>query len=321
MRKVKLGWQGPEVSEVCFGSLAVSPLQGRVTGAEGTALLSYAIERGVDWIDTAEIYDNYGQIAPVLAANPHVRVVCKSYAVTAEEMHHSIEKARRELQRDVIDFFLLHEQESALTLRGHRAAWEELLSAKQKGFVGRIGISTHAVAGVRAGALLAGLDVIHPILNREGIGIIDGTLADMLEAIAFASELGIGMYAMKIFGGGHLTGDAEAALNFFREQENVPAAALGMSSRDEIDFNLAVLAGEPITDTLRRTVQTRPRTLFIADWCQGCGRCLEACPQGALALSNERDGKRRVQAAVDHQACVLCGYCGRVCPHFCLKIV
>ncbi|HUX47433.1 MAG TPA: aldo/keto reductase, partial [Desulfosporosinus sp.] len=35
MHQVKLGLWGPVVSEVCFGSLAISPLQGRVTEAEG----------------------------------------------------------------------------------------------------------------------------------------------------------------------------------------------------------------------------------------------------------------------------------------------
>lgn len=313
MRQVKLGWNGPEVSEVCFGSLAVSPLQGRVTGAEGTEIMRYAAEQGINWIDTAEIYDNYAQIAPVLAAHPEVRIVSKSYAVTGDEMQASLEKARRELNRDVIDFFLLHEQESALTLRGHQGAWEELLRAKAKGIVRWIGISTHAVAGVRAGALQPGLDVIHSILNRQGLGIIDGTLEEMLAAVSFAAELGIGLYAMKVFGGGHLAREPEEALSFVRRQTPVKAMALGMSSRAEVDFNLRILENRIISDSLRRQVEYRERKLYIADWCQACGRCVEACPQGALQLNG--------RAEVDQDACVLCGYCGRVCPHFCLKIV
>ncbi len=109
MRAVKLGFRGPMVSEVCFGSLAISPLQGRVTESEGQAVLEYAIERGVNWVDTAEIYANYAQLKPVLARHPDVRVVSKSYAVTGEQMRRSLEMARQGLQRDVLDFFLLHE--------------------------------------------------------------------------------------------------------------------------------------------------------------------------------------------------------------------
>jgi len=314
MRQVKLGLWGPNVSEVCFGSLAISPLQGRVTEAEGISVLKYALEQGVNWIDTAEIYDNYAQIAAATKGHSDVRIVSKSYSVTALEMRESLEKARTALKRETLDFFLLHEQESALTLKGHSEAWEELLRAKEKGIVRWIGISTHAVAGVRAGALQPGLDVIHPILNYQGLGIIDGTLNDMLEAISFAAELGIGVYAMKVFGGGHLTHDPEKAVAFIRNIQGVQAMALGMSSREEVDYNLLLLADKVIPKDLREKVKHRERKLYIADWCQGCGLCLEACPQGALQLEEE-------VAVVEPEACVLCGYCGRVCPHFCLKIV
>ncbi|AET66652.1 putative oxidoreductase of aldo/keto reductase family [Desulfosporosinus orientis DSM 765] len=313
MRQVKLGLWGAEVSEICFGSLAISPLQGRVSESEGIAVLRYAFEQGINWIDTAEIYDNYGQIAAAIKGHDEVQIVSKSYSVTAEEMRHSLEKARSALNRDTLDFFLLHEQESALTLKGHFGAWEELLRAKEQGIVRWIGISTHAVAGVRAGALLPGLDVIHPILNYQGLGIIDGSLQEMLDAIGFASEIGIGIYAMKVFGGGHLTHDPEKAIEFIRSISGVQSMALGMSSREEVDYNLLLLSEKEIPPELQEKVKHRERKLYIADWCQGCGRCIEVCPQGALSLEEV--------AVVDAEACVLCGYCGRVCPHFCLKIV
>jgi len=314
MRQVKLGLWGADVSEVCFGSLAISPLQGRVTEAEGVTVLRYALEQGVNWIDTAEIYDNYGQIAAAIKGHPDVQIVSKSYSVSAEEMSLSLEKARTALNRDILDFFLLHEQESAFTLKGHIRAWEELLRAKEKGIVRWIGISTHAVAGVRAGALLPGLDVIHPILNYQGLGIIDGTLSEMLDAILFAKDLGIGIYAMKVFGGGHLTNDPEKAVAFVRSIPGVQAMALGMSSREEVDYNLLLIAGKEVPKELQEKVKHRKRKLYIADWCQGCGLCLEACQQSALSMEENI-------AVVNAEACVLCGYCGRVCPHFCLKIV
>ncbi|NLM21159.1 MAG: 4Fe-4S binding protein [Peptococcaceae bacterium] len=314
MRKVKLGYNGPIVSEICFGSLAISPLQGRVSLEEGRDVLEYALASGIDWVDTAEIYDNYEQLRPVLDKYPETKVVSKSYAVTAAELRKSIDKARLGLNRDVIDIFMLHEQESHLTLLGHAQAWEALLEAKASGLVRYIGISTHAVQGVRAGALQPGLDVIHPLVNYQGLGIIDGNLDDMLQSIAFAAELGIGMYAMKVFGGGHLTANPEKALHFVRSLPGIQAMALGMSSRQEVDFNLALLAGEQIPEQLRHSVLYREKKLYIADWCQGCGKCLSACPQQALYLKN---GKATLVA----ERCVLCGYCSRKCEHFCLKIV
>lgn len=314
MRTVRLGLNGPEVSEVCFGSLAISPLQGRVSAAEGREVLNYACSKGINWVDTAEIYENYDQLRPVLANNPGLKVVTKSYAITKEELLASLNKARSELDRDFIDVFLLHEQESHLTLRGHNAAWEAMSEAKARGMIGYIGISTHTVQGVKAGALQPGLDIIHPLINYQGLGIVDGGLQDMLEALDFASQLGIGLYAMKVFGGGHLAGEPKKALRFIQNLNSVQAMALGMSSSREVDYNLAVLAGQAVPDELKRAVLQRPRRLYIADWCQGCGACIETCPQGALTL---QDG----QACLKKDQCILCGYCGRVCPHFCLKIV
>lgn len=314
MKKVILGWNGPEVSQVCFGSLAISPLQGRVTMEEGREVLRYAASQGIDWVDTAEIYDNYDQLKPVLEEYPELKVVSKSYSVTGAELTQSLEKARSQLGRDVIDIFLLHEQESHLTLKGHAGAWEALQEAKAKGKVGYIGISTHGVQGVKAGALQPGLDIIHPLINYQGLGIIDGTLEEMLQAIQFAAELGIGMYAMKVFGGGHLASDPEKALAFIQELHSIEAMALGMCTIPEVDYNLAVLNGRRAPAELRDAVLHRERKLYIADWCQGCGKCLEACPQNALSLEGG-------QACLQAENCILCGYCGRVCPHFCLKIV
>lgn len=314
MHRVRLGWWGPEVSEVCFGSLAISPLQGRISCDEGREVLRYAVAQGIDWIDTAEIYDNYAQLRPVLKESTQVRIVTKSYASTAEELKTSLETSRQALDRDILDLYLLHEQESHYTLKGHAAAWEALLKAKAQGIVRSVGISTHTIQGVRAGALQPGLDIIHPLINFQGLGIHDGSPEEMVEAIKFAASMGIGIYAMKVFGGGHLTKEPEKALNFIRSIPEIHAMALGMSSIEEVDFNLSLLAGKPISPELRKNVTSKERKLYIADWCQGCGNCIETCSHGALYLENG-------QASVDLSKCVLCGYCGRVCPHFCLKIV
>ena len=144
-----LGRTGLRVSRLCFGVLTMGPLQADLPLAEGAALLKYAVEQGVNFFDTAEIYDSYHYLKQLLCCCPDKDLVIttKSYSVTAEEMKASLEKARQELDRDYIDIFLLHEQESALTIRGHRAALDYLIEAKEKGLVRAVGISTHRIAG------------------------------------------------------------------------------------------------------------------------------------------------------------------------------
>ena len=86
-------------------------------------------------------------------------------------MRTSVEKALKELGRDYIDIFMLHEQESILTIKGHWEAIEYLIEAKEKGIVRAIGISTHHVEGVMGAASVPEIDVIHPLVNIAGIGI------------------------------------------------------------------------------------------------------------------------------------------------------
>lgn len=310
-----LGQTGLEVSELCFGTLALSTLQGFKDQHQGARILRYALEQDVNFLDTAEIYVNYPLIREALAGlNKEVVVATKCYAYSKEQMARSLELARKELDRDVIEVFMLHEQESIYTLKGHQEALEYLLEAKQRGIIKAVGISTHAVAGVRAGASLPEIDVIHPILNMNGLGIIDGNLAQMLDAVELARQMGKGIYAMKALGGGHLSQNPRAALDFARHVPGIAAVAVGMAALREVDVNLAIFRDEPVSDSWMAEVKQAERILHVADWCEGCGTCLNRCTKGALYLEEGRVQVRR-------DKCVLCGYCGAACPHFCLKIV
>ncbi len=310
-----LGMTGLRVSRLCFGTLTIGPLQANLPLAEGVDLLRYAVGQGVNFFDTAEIYGTYPYLRKLLqlCRDRELVVATKAYAVTAEEMRKSLEKARCELDRDWIDVFLLHEQDSALTIRGHRHALEFLVEAKQKGLVKAVGISTHRVAGVRGALEFPEIDVIHPLFNIRGLGILDGTIYDMMEALEAAYARGVGIYLMKPLGGGHLRGEAEEALRFVFKQRFAASVAVGMQTRDDIDFSVTIANGLSIPETLRLAVSREQRRLHIDEWCEGCGECVASCPQGALTL---KDGK----AEVDAGKCVFCGYCAAACPFFYIKV-
>ncbi|WP_422449423.1 aldo/keto reductase, partial [Thermoanaerobacterium sp. DL9XJH110] len=74
----------------------------------------------------------------------------KTYAYTEEMAENSLHKAMKEIGTDYIDIFLLHEQESIHTIRGHYPAIEYLLKAKEAGKIRALGISTHKIAGAKA---------------------------------------------------------------------------------------------------------------------------------------------------------------------------
>ena len=57
-----LGNTGIEVSKLCFGALTIGPLQKHLSLSKGIDILEYAIDCGINFIDTADLYDTYSYI-------------------------------------------------------------------------------------------------------------------------------------------------------------------------------------------------------------------------------------------------------------------
>lgn len=313
-----LGKTGLIVSGLCFGTLTLSPLQAALPPEEGAELLSEAYSYGINFWDTAELYANYDSLRLAIKKIGRLPVLTtKTYAYTREGARFSLEKARRELDLDVIPIFLLHEQESSLTLQGHKEALDFFCEAKVRGIVRAVGISCHTVAAVRAAPQFEEIDVVHPIINYKGVGIKDGTVDEMLAATEHAAAAGIGVYGMKPLGGGHLLADVEKAIHFVKNIEHLHSFAIGIASSEELEADLHYFKGTKPPRAIEKKLAGKKRRLQIEDWCVGCGTCVQSCPQGALYLE-EKAGQ--LQAAVNTSRCILCGYCGASCPEFCLKI-
>lgn len=309
-----LGQTGIKVSRLCFGALTIGPLQANLSPLEGGRVIRYALEQGVNFIDTAELYGTYEHIKEGTKLHPDTIIVSKSYAYDYDQMRKAVEEARIKLDRDTISIFMLHEQESALTLKGHRRALDYLVWAKSRGHIKAIGISTHAVKAVHAAALIPEIDVIHPLLNLTGIGILDGCKEEMEEAIAFAGSLGKGLYAMKALGGGTLIPRAKEAFDYLLKKPELAAIAVGMRILSEVDLNLKLFSSKIPEEEEWLKVAKEPRKLHIDYWCIGCGACKKRCKQGAIEIIANK-------AVVDHEKCVRCGYCASVCPEFAIKVV
>ncbi len=313
MQQVRVGARDISISRLFFGTLPLGPLQRGFSPERGAELICYAAARGVDMVDTAEYYRTYPHIKEALRVVPDLKVCTKSYAYDLDGAKRSVALAQEGIGRERIDIFLLHEQESEHTLRGHREALAHYCRLREAGVIGLVGISTHHVAAVRAALLWPEIDVVFPIINNRGLGIVDGNRQDMERAITEIHTTGRGVLAMKALGGGHLIPERQAAFQYIFALESVDAVAMGMQSEPEIDFNIALFEGhEPAQSAVRETANAH-RALVVQDWCEGCGKCAARCQQGALTVV---EGK----AAVDVERCVLCGYCGGVCPQFCLKV-
>lgn len=297
-------------SRLCFGSLTVSPLQCDLPVSQAAELFCYALEKGINFFDTAELYRNYDHFRAFFQQIDRQNVfwASKCYAYDRETAKRSLALALDGAGTDYLDFFMLHEQESEHTLRGHAQAIDYFMEMKAQGAIRHFGISTHFVAGAIAAAQDERIEAVHPIINLKGIGIADGTRQDMEAAIRQLRQSGKFIYSMKALGGGHLLKQYPQALEYALKLD-VDAIAIGMQSSEEVDHNLAAFQGQIDPEPVQKQ-----RQLVIDDWCIGCGRCAERCQQKAITI---RHGK----AVVSPERCVLCSYCVEACPEFCIKVI
>jgi len=316
MEKRYLGNTGIQVSKLCFGGLTVGPLQANLTPKEGGRIISHAFDRGVNFIDTAQLYETYDHVREGLKPfkRDDIVIASKSYAYDEKTALESVQEALNKLGTDYLDIFMLHEQESEHTIRGHYEALETLIKLKEKGIIRAIGLSTHAVAGVEAAIKYREIEVIHPILNISGLGIIDGSRDDMLDAIKRYKNRDGGIYSMKPLGGGNLLNRVEASFDYVLSLDCIDSIAVGMQTIEEVDYNIKRFKNELIDESLIAKVQSQPRKLMIADWCTKCGACINKCSHKALDMGEKKPN-------INPNKCVLCGYCAAVCKEFCIKVV
>jgi predicted aldo/keto reductase-like oxidoreductase len=105
---------------------------------------------------------------------------------------------------------------------------------------------------------------------------------DIKKAIAYASDKGLGVVAMKTQGGRRLQQDADteinnqAALKWVLNDENVDTTIPGMTTFDQLDMNMGVMNDLALTRQEQKDLQMAAEmrgTLF----CQNCRSCVPTC--------------------------------------------
>lgn len=311
MQKNKLGNSGLMVTPVGFGVLTVGYTQMNLSVPEGADVLRYALERGINFLDTAQYYETYPYIKEALKGSNFDPVIAsKSLDHSYQQMKFAVEEARREMDRDVVDIFLLHEVRQQPDLVNRQGAWEYLQEAKSKGLVKAIGLSTHHVDVMEEAAGIKEIDVLFPLINFQSMGIRKGagpgTKEEMEAAIIKASEAGKGVFAMKVFGGGNLTGSYMEALDYVNGLKGIDSMMIGFGYKHEVDRIIEYIDGTIDRDYVPDIGHKRIN-IDQGD-CEGCGLCIERCPNHAISFNTSG------LAEVDHETCLTCGYCAPACP-------
>lgn len=311
MNLIALGQTKLNVTPVGFGVLTIGPWQMNLPIPEGASILRYAIDQGINFLDGAQYYQTYPYIKKALRGlQKEVIIASKSLSCTYEGMKSAIEEARHEMDRDYIDIFMLHEVREGLDWMNRSAAWEYLQEAKSEGLVKAIGLSTHHVDVADFASSVQEIDVIFPLINFRSMGIRNnlssGTKEDMAAAILKASLVGKGVFGMKVFGGGNLTGEYQEAIRYVRDLPGINSIMIGFGHFEEIDRIIEMMEGT-IDPNYIPEISHKKIRIDQGD-CISCLACIRRCPNHALFLNAE--GK----ADVNHNLCITCGYCAPMCP-------
>jgi len=309
---------GIKVTEFCLGLLPMGPLQSGLTEKRCLEIIDKAIDLGVNFFDTAEGYRTQPYMGQFLDQNRGDLVVAtKSHAKTYDDMAVSVEKSLTELRTDYIDIYHLHSARDGLEVFEERkGALQKLHELKQQQVIRAVGIATHNVKMVSAAAERDDVDILFVLVNKIGMGIIGGTTDEMVAAIEKAAAAGKGLYVMKALAGGNLLSDYHYALSWARQLKGISSVSVGVVSIKELLQNLKHFGLQtPETEEVSSEIAIKEKKLFILErLCTGCGNCVEACPNDALFLEGEK-------AKVNHENCILCGYCSPECPGFLLRLL
>lgn len=316
MEKRALGNTGIVVTELCFGALPMGPLQKGLTVEEAAELVALAMKCGVNFVDTAQMYKTYAPIKLAIQKTGLRPVIAsKSVAATYKDMESAVKEALEGMGVDRIDIFHLHGPKvGADVFEIRKGALQCLLDYKSKGIIRAVGISTHNVKVVEAAAERQDIDIVFPLINKAGRGIIGGSEKDMEKAMELCVQRGKGIYLMKVLGGGTLIDEYKSCMEYARSLDCYHSIAVGMVSREEVMYNIRYFNGDKDLKEIA-AVKNKKNMKVMQGVCLSCGTCIEACHSEAIAF-NEAN-----KAQIDQEKCVQCGYCVASCPHFAIRVI
>ncbi len=319
MKRMILGKTGIEAARLGFGGI---PIQ-RVSETQAIEAVVYAIEKGMDFIDTSRMYTtSETRIGKALKeVNKKVAVATKSFNRSADGIQKDVEISLKELQLEYIDLYQCHgisTEEDYRLVTAPGGAVSGLLKAKEQGLIGHIGVTGH------------NLDVLEKIVEDglfETIMICFSFLepAAKEKVIPKALEKQIGIIAMKPFSGGVIEAP-EAALKWVLSYPDILVIA-GVEEKKLIDQNWRVFQGGYEMTAEENQAVDRISKQFDKNFCRRCDYCLP-CPaeipiqfvMGARSFI-KRMGPGILQTPMFAKMwekaanCTECGNCMERCPY------
>ena len=222
MQKRKLGKSDLEASALGLGCMAMSFGYGPATGKqEAISLIRAAVERGITFFDTAELYGpftNEELVGEALAPCRKQVVIATKFRFDLaadvvgapglnsrpEHIKQVAEASLKRLKTDVIDLFYQHRVDPKVPIEEVAGAVKDLI---QQGKVKHFGLSE---AGAKTICRAHAVQPLTAVQSEYSLWTRDPEV----EVLPVCEELGIGFVPWSPLGQGFLTGKLDAAMTF-----------------------------------------------------------------------------------------------------------
>ena len=289
------GKTGDKVSVLGFGAMRLPMVEGHVDMDLSVSIIRCALDRGVNYVDSAVGYcAGESQIAigkAIKGRRDKLFVSTKNHyrGESADEWQEYLDQSLERIDVDYIDFYHLHglSWETYHSQLGPGKPIERFRKVKEEGLIRHMCFSCH--------------DKPENMMKLIDTGEFDGMLLqyNLLdrkneEVIAHAHEKGMGVAIMGPVGGGRLVAPSdqiqnmvggtkstpEVALRFVFSNPNVTLALSGMNSIAMAEENTATASREePLSaEEKQGIVDALEETKRLSDlYCTGCDYCMP-CP-------------------------------------------
>ena len=300
-RRNRLGRTGLEISDISFGSARLR--------RGGERLVHHALDKGVNYFDTAEDYTggaSESAMGRALAGRRDQVIIASKTMARAhrdrESLMRSLDTSLRRLKTDYIDVYFSHAVNDLDRLTNPE--WHEFAArAKQQGKVRFLGMSGHGGRLIECLDHALAEDMVDAVLIAYHFGQDPAFYANITRsldwvamqpglpgALAKAKAQDVGVIAMKTLMGARLNDMrpferdggtfAQAAFRWVLHDPNVDGLIVTMTGTEQIDEFLAASGGEAPT---RADIALLERYAGQqgATYCRhGCSQCDDACPYG-----------------------------------------
>jgi aryl-alcohol dehydrogenase-like predicted oxidoreductase len=236
--------QGLEVSEQGLGCMGMSAFYGTTDEVESTAAIHLALDLGITFLDTADMYGlgrNEELVGRAIAGRRDEVVLATKFGNIVREdgsrgvdgrpeyVHQAFAASQRRLGLDHVDLYYQHRVDKTVPIEETVGAMAELVAAGKVRHLGLSEASPETIRRAHAVHPIAALQTEYSLWTRDPE---DGLLDT-------CRELGIGFVAYSPLGRGFLTGRFRSAGDF---DEGDFRAGLPRLQGENLERNLALVA-------------------------------------------------------------------------------